>query len=36
LPGTHFYLNESHEPITIGESGIFELELKGVTEISKI
>lgn len=36
LPGTRFYLNEIHEPIIIGETGIFELELKGVTEISKI
>lgn len=36
LPGTCFYLNDSIEPIIIGETGIFEIELKGVIEISKI
>ena len=36
LPGTRFYLNNLTEPIIIGETGIFELELNGVTEISKI
>lgn len=36
LEGTRFYLNGQTEPIIIGESGIFELELDGVTEISKI
>jgi hypothetical protein len=36
LPGTRFYLNNLTEPIIIGETGIFELELDGVTEISKI
>ncbi len=36
LPGTKFYLNNAIEPIIIGDTGIFELELTGVLEISKI
>lgn len=36
LEGTRFYLNDMVEPIIIGSSGIFELELKGVIEISNI
>ena len=36
LPGTRFYLNDAIEPIIIGDTGIFEIELKGVIEISKI
>lgn len=36
LPGTRFYLNDAIEPIIIGDTGIFELELSGVIEISKI
>lgn len=36
IEGTRFYLNDSTDPIIIGESGIFELELNGITEISKI
>ena len=36
LPGTRFYLNDSIEPIIIGDTGIFEIELNGVIEISKI
>lgn len=36
LPGTRFYLNNLTEPIIIGETGIFELELDGVTEIATI
>ena len=36
LPGTKFYLNESTEPIIIGTTGIYELDLHGKTEISKI
>lgn len=36
LPGTRFYLNDAIEPIIIGDTGIFELELTGVIEISKI
>ena len=36
LEGSRFYLNDLTEPIIIGDNGIFELELDGVTEISKI
>ena len=36
LEGTRIYLNNLVNPIIIGESGIFELELDGVTEIFKI
>lgn len=36
LAGIRFYLNDSTQPIIIGDNGIFELELDGVTEISKI
>lgn len=36
LPGTKFYLNEATDPIIIGTTGIYELDLNGRTEISKI
>ena len=36
LPGTKFYLNEAIDPIIIGTTGIYELDLEGKTEISKI
>lgn len=36
LEGTRFYLNDMVEPIVIGSSGIFELQLNGVIEISTI
>lgn len=36
LPGTKFYLNNSLEPIMIGSTGIFELDLEGQTEITNI
>lgn len=36
LPGTKFYLNNSIEPIVIGYTGIYELDLNGEAEITKI
>ena len=36
LPGTKFYLNNSLEPIIIGYTGIYELDLEGSIEITKI
>lgn len=36
LPGTKFYLNNSVDPIIIGSTGIYELDLTGETEISAL
>lgn len=36
LPGTKFYLNKALEPIIIGSTGIYELDLNGQTEITSI
>lgn len=36
LPGTKFYLNNSQEPIIMGYTGIYELDLEGSIEITKI
>lgn len=36
LPGTKFYLNNALDPIMIGSTGIFELDLEGQTEITNI
>lgn len=36
LPGTKFYLNNSIYPVIIGSTGIYELDLKGVTQITEI
>ena len=33
LPGTKFYLNQSIDPIIIGGTGIFELDLRNTTAI---
>ena len=33
LPGTKFYLNNSDNPIIIGHTGIYEIELNGASEI---
>lgn len=33
LPGTRFYLNDSVDPVIIGSTGIYELELDKNTEI---
>lgn len=36
LPGTKFYLNGSNNPIIIGSTGIYELDLQGLTEINSL
>lgn len=36
LPGTKFYLNNSANPIIIGYTGIYELDLEGISEITSI
>ncbi len=36
LPGTKFYLNNSKEPVIIGNTGIYELDLQGKTEITSL
>lgn len=36
LPGTHFYLNNSNTSIIIGATGIYELDIEGYTEITKM
>ena len=36
LPGTKFYLNNAVDPIIIGLTGIYELDLEGQTEITAI
>ena len=36
LPGTKFYLNNSIYTVVVGSTGIYELDLKGVTQITEI
>lgn len=36
LPGTMFYLNGNKNPVIIGSTGIFEIDLEGLVEILKI
>lgn len=36
VPGTQFYLNGSPDPIIIGSTGIYELDLQNKTEISHL
>ena len=36
LPGTKFYLNNNDYPIIVGNTGIYELDLKGQTEITAL
>ncbi len=36
LPGTKFYINGANNPIIIGNTGIYELDLQGLTEISSL
>ena len=36
MPGTKFYLNESIEPIIIGSTGIYELELEKGVQITQM
>ena len=33
LPGTRFYINNNTEPVIIGASGIYEIDLRGTTAI---
>ena len=33
LPGTKFYINDAKTPIIIGSTGIYELNLEGISEI---
>lgn len=36
LPGTKFYLNSANNPIIIGNTGIYELDLSGLSEITSL
>ena len=36
LPGTKFYVNGGYSPVIIGTSGIYELDLNGLSEISSL
>jgi hypothetical protein len=36
LPGTKFYLNDSAEPIIIGQTGIYELDLTNGIQITQL
>lgn len=36
LPGTKFYLNGSNNPVILGTTGIYELDLYGLAEITSI
>ena len=36
LPGVKFYLNNSSSPIILGYTGIYDLELNGITEITSL
>lgn len=36
LPGTKFYLNGSNNPVIIGNTGIYELDVQGLTEINSL
>ena len=37
LPGTRFYLNNSIEaPVIVGPTGIYELDLEGISEINNL
>ena len=36
LPGTKFYLNNSYEPIVIGYTGIYEIVINNLAEITSL
>ena len=36
LPGTKFYLNNAKKPIIVGATGIYELDLEGISEINSL
>ena len=36
LPGTKFFVNGNYNPVIVGSSGIYELDLDGLAEITKL
>lgn len=36
LPGVKFFLNGSLDPIIVGSTGIYELDLEGISEITEL
>lgn len=36
FPGMKFYINDGLEPIIVGSTGIYELELSGLTDITSL
>jgi predicted nucleic acid-binding Zn-ribbon protein len=36
MPGVKFYLNNSIEPIIVGSTGIYELNVENLTEITAL
>ena len=36
IPGNQFYLNDSPDPIIVGQTGIYELSLEGLSEITAL
>ena len=36
MPGTRFYLNNAVEPVVIGSTGIYELDLNNETQITSL
>lgn len=36
LPGTKFYINNAKKPIIVGATGIYELELEGISQINSL
>ena len=36
LPGTKFFLNSANNPVIIGNTGIYELDLQGLSEITSL
>lgn len=36
IPGTKFFLNSGQTPIIVGNTGIYELDLNGLTEINSL
>lgn len=36
LPGVKFYLNNAVTPIVVGYTGIYDLDLEGITEITQL
>lgn len=36
IPGTQFYINNSVDPIIIGQTGLYELNLENLSEISSL